>query len=254
VTFGSMAMVRAHAMQGLTRSALHLVPSLLVIALVSFGNPCVAQEVDAPSRSDESGSVFAPSGYLELIAPVHERIALRAYGFYIGDLKVPVAQFEVPVRTTKFLTITPSYMYYSVPASGLNKLSPQPGGFSDSYGEHQFRLDGTFTLSLRQFEISVRNMYVRRFRQTPLDDINRYRGRLMIAHPLAVQRNIWKPFAAYETYWDGGGGGWNKNRIWAGVTLPLMKQLWFQPSYLWEGNQGTKDVHYLMFGLIVSTK
>jgi hypothetical protein len=145
-------------------------------------------------------------------------------------------------------------MYYSAPASGLNKLAPEPGGFTDSYDEHQFRIGGTLTFSLRQFEISVRNMYVRRFRPAPAEDINRYRGRLMITHPLAVQRHIWEPFAAYETYYDGGGGGWSKNRVWTGVTLPLMKQVSFQPSYLWEIDDATKDVHYLMFGLIVSTR
>jgi hypothetical protein len=214
---------------------------------------CVAQEVDAPSGSG-SGSVVAPSAWLELIIPVHPRISLKPYGFYIGDLKVPVAQVDVSIRTTKFLTITPSYMYYSVPASGLNKLAPEPGGFSDSYGEHQFRLDGTVAFSLRKFEISVRNMYVRRFRPSPADDSNRYRGRLMIAHPLAVQGSTWKPFASYETYYDGGGGGWNKDRVWAGVTLPLMKQVLLQPSYMFEMSEGLKDVHYLLFGLIISTR
>ena len=164
-----------------------------MIGLASCGAPCVAQEVDAPGANTGSGSVFAPSGYLELIAPVHERVALRAYGFYIGDLKTPVAQFEVPIRATKFLTITPSYMYYSVPASGLNKLAPEPAGFTDSYGEHQFRIDGTVGFSLRKFQISVRNMYVRRFRPAQADDINRYRGRLMISHPLAVQATSGSP-------------------------------------------------------------
>ena len=238
-------------MQGFTR--LHLVSSFLVIGLVSRGAPCVAQEVDAPA-GDGSGSVFAPSGYLELIAPVQDRIDLNLYGFYIGELEVPVAQLDVPIRTTTFLTITPSYMYYSAPASGLNKLAPEPGGFTDSYDEHQFRIGGTLTFSLRQFEISVRNMYVRRFRPASAEDINRYRGRLMITHPLAVQHHIWEPFAAYETYYDGGGGGWSKDRLWAGVTLPLMKQVLFQPSFLWEIDDATKDVHYLMFGLIVSTR
>jgi hypothetical protein len=241
-------------MQGFTKFVLHLVPGCLVIGLVSRGGPCAAQEVDAPGASGGSGSVVAPSAYLELIIPVHPRITLKPYGFYIGDLKVPVGQVDVSIRATKFLTITPSYMYYSVPASGLNKLTPEPAGFTDSYHENQFRIDGTFSFSLRKFEISVRNMYVRRFRPTPLDDINRYRGRLMIAHPLAVQGRTWKPFASYETYYDGGGGGWNKDRIWAGVTLPLMKQVSIQPSYLWERSDGIKNIHYLLFGLIVSTK
>jgi hypothetical protein len=33
-----------------------------------------------------------------------------------------------------------------------------------------------------------------------------------------------------------------------------MKQVAVQPSYLWERSDGLKDVNYLLFGLIVSTK
>ena len=241
-------------MQGLTRFALHLVPGCLVIGLLSMGRPCVAQEVDVPGEHNGSGSVTAPSAWLELVVPVHPGITVKPYGFFIGDLKAPVGQLDVTFRATKFLTITPSYMYYSVPASGLNKLAPEPVGFSDSYHEHQFRIDGTVSFPVRKFEISVRNMYVRRFRPNAAGDLNRYRGRLLIAHPLKVRGSSWKPFASWETYYDGGGGGWNKDRIWAGVTLPLMKQVSFQPSYLWERSDGVKDINYLLFGLIVSTK
>ena len=241
-------------MRGFTKLALHLVPGLLVIGLASFGRPCVAQEVDAPDGRGGAGSVVAPSGWLEVIVPVHPRVTVKPYGFYIGDLKTPVAQVDVSIRATKFLTITPSYMYYSVPASGLNKLAPEPAGFSDSYSENQFRIDGTLGFSLRKFEISVRNMYVRRFRPGQAGDLNRYRGRLLIAHPLAVLGRSWKPFASYETYYDGGGGGWDKDRIWTGVALPLMNRVAFQPSYLWERSDGVKDVNYVLFGLIVSTK
>src|SRR5207245_5069987 len=91
---------------------------------------------------------------------------LKPYGFYIGNFKAPVTQLDVSIRATKFLTITPSYMHYSVPASGLNTLSPQPSRFTRSYEEHQFRIDGEFTFSIRKFEISDRNMYVRRFRRS----------------------------------------------------------------------------------------
>jgi Protein of unknown function (DUF2490) len=245
--------IRGEGMKGFPSFAAHLVPGLLVIGLASLGRPCVAQEVDAPSGSG-SGSVFAPSGYLEVNAPLQKQVALRFYGFYIGNLKAPVGQVDVPIRATKFLTITPSYMYYSVPATGLNKLAPEPAGFTDSYGEHQFRIDGTVGFALRKFQIAVRNMYVRRFLPAPREDINRYRGRVMISHPLAVQHHIWQPFAAYEATYDGGGAGWSKDRVWAGVTLPLTKQVSFQPSYLWEKSDGLKDVDYLMFGLIVNTK
>jgi hypothetical protein len=240
-------------MQRFTRRALQLGSAVLAISAIAFARPCLAQEVDAPSGSG-SGSVFAPSAWVELIAPVQERVALKLYGFYIGDLKTPVAQVDLPIRATKFLTITPSYMYYSVPASGLNDLAPDPAGFTNSYGEHQFRIDGTVALSVHHFDIAVRNMYVRRFRGAPAEDSDRYRGRILIAHALKVSGSSWKPFASYETYYDEGGGGWDKDRIWTGVTLPVVKQVAFQPSYLWERSDGLKDVNYLLFGLIVSTK
>ncbi len=181
-------------MRGLTRLARYLVPSALVVCVMSLGAPCAAQEnVDpptvpaAPDPGDGRGSLLAPSGWLVLSTPVQKQIDLKLYGFYIGRLDTPVAQVDVPIRTTKFLTVTPSYMYYAVPASGLNKLPPQPGGFTDSYDEHQFRIDGTVAFSVRKFEISGRNMYVRRFRPALADDTNRYRGEVAIAHPLTVR-------------------------------------------------------------------
>ena len=165
--------------------------SVLVACVVSLGAPCAAQEVDPPTpplmQVEGRGSVFAPSAWLVTDVPVQKQIDLKLYGFYIGELNTPVAQVDVPIRTTKFLTVTPSYMYYSVPASGLNKLPPQPGSFADSYKEHQFRIDGTVPFAIRKLEISARNMYVRRFRPSPAGDTNRYRGRIAIAYPLAIQ-------------------------------------------------------------------
>jgi Protein of unknown function (DUF2490) len=247
-------------MRELTRFARYFVPGALMVCLMALGAPCAAQEnADPPTVpvvpdvGDGRGSLFAPSTWLVLSTPVQKQIDLKLYGFYIGRLDTPVAQVDVPIRTTKFLTVTPSYMYYSVPASGLNKLPPQPGSFTDSYDEHQFRIDGTVAFAIRKFEISARNMYVRRFRPTPADDMNRYRGRIAIAHPLAVQGRILKPFASYETFYEQK-GGWNRERIWTGVTLPLNKHVLLQPSYMWETSEGSRAVDYLLFGLIVNTK
>ena len=247
-------------MRGLTRFARYLVPSALVVCLMSLGAPCAAQEnVDPPTVpvvpdvGDGRGALFAPSAWLVVSTPMQKQIDLKLYGFYIGRLDTPVAQVDVPIRTAKFLTVTPSYMYYSVPASGLNKLPPQPGGFTDSYDEHQFRIDGTVAFSVRKFDISGRNMYVRRFRPAPANDTNRYRGKIAIAHPLTVRGHVWKPFAAYETYYEQD-GGWNRVRVWTGVTLPLNKRVFFQPSYMWETSEGSRTVDYLLFGLIVNTR
>jgi hypothetical protein len=241
-----MAMLVETTMKKVTRFALRHVPSL-VMCLLSFGGLCVAQEVDVPTGRG-SGSVVAPTGWAEFIAPVQQRIDLKFYGFYIGELKAPSGQFDATFRATKFLSITPSYLYYSVPPSGLDELANRSRGFTHSLDEHQFRIDGTVMFSIHKFEISERNMYVRRFLSTNTE-INRYRNRIAIAYPLAVGGHIWKPFASYEAFYDQG-SGWTKNRAWTGVTVPIERHVSFQPSYMWESTNGIKDLHYLMFGLI----
>jgi hypothetical protein len=243
-------------MRGFTKFALQVVPTVLVLWLVFLGGRCIAQEVDVPTGHG-SGSVVAPTGWAELIAPVQQRIDLKFYGFYIGELKAPSGQFDATFRATKFLSITPSYLYYSVPPDGLNELANHSGGFTRTYEEHQFRIDGTVMFSIHKFEISERNMYVRRFLPTymyggkslPEKEINRYRNRIAVTYPLAVRGHIWKPFASYEAFYDQG-SGWTKNRAWTGVTVPIEKHVSFQPSYMWENTNGIKDVRYLMFGLI----
>ena len=162
-------------------------------------------------------------------------------------MKAPSAQVDATIRVTKFLSITPSYLYYSVPASGLNELANVSRGFTRNSEEHQFRIDGTVVFSFHKFEISERNMYVRRF--LPTSEINRYRNRIAVAHPLTVKAHTVKPFASYEAFYDQG-SGWTKNRAWTGVTVPIEKHVSFQPSYMWENTNGIKDVRYLMFGLI----
>ena len=247
-------------MRGLTTSVRYVVAGIFGIVLLSLAAPCTAQDVDTPSvpgapdTPDRRGSIFAPSTWVVVSAPVQQRVDVKLYAFYIGDLNAPVVQADVPIRVNKLLTITPSYMYYSVPPSGLIELSPQARGAIDSYDEQQFRIDGTLAFAVDKFEISARGMYVRRFRPGAADDINRYRGKVSIAHPITVGGSTWKPFAAYEAYDEPHGGGWNRDRIWSGVTVPVTRHVMFQPSYMWETSQGSPNVDYLLFGLILTTK
>src|SRR6202040_1571782 len=205
-----MAMSMEMIMRIFTRFGQYLAPGLLVACVVSLGTPCAAQEVDVPNGRG-SGSVVGPSGWVELITPVQQRVDLKLYGFYIGELKAPSAQVDATIGVTKFLSITPSYLYYSIPASGLNELANVSRGFAHTLEEQQFRIDGTVVFSFHKFEISERNMYVRRFLAT--SEINRYRNRIAVAHPLTVKNHIVKPFASYEAFHDQG-SGWTKNRVW----------------------------------------
>jgi hypothetical protein len=106
---------------------------------------------------------------------------------------------------------------------------------------------------VRGFELSQRNMYVRRFRPSVLGDVNRYRGRIGVARPISVEGHVVKPFASYETFHDDG-LSWDRDRIWSGVTLPVNKRVFIQPSYLWERSDGSRDINYVLVGLIVNTK
>jgi len=260
VTVAAIATSVEMIMRRFAKLARSLALSALAAGVISVAAPCAAQEADPPTSPDvgggpgsSRGSLFAPSAWLVLNTPVQKDLAFKAYGFYIGALQTPVVQLDLPIRTTKFLTITPSYMYYSVPASGLDKLPLQPGDFTDSYGEHQLRVDGTAGFAFGKLEISVRNMYVRRFRPTPANGINRYRGRVAVAYPLAVHGHPLKPFASYETFYERI-GGWNRTRLWSGVTVPVNKRLAVQPSYLWESSDGSRNIHYLLLGLSVNTR
>ena len=84
-------------MRTFTRFARYLVPSVLMVALVSLGAPCAAQEAEAPALDaarDGRGPVFVPGGFLGAVAPVHDRVSVNLYGFYYGEVDAPVAQVE----------------------------------------------------------------------------------------------------------------------------------------------------------------
>ncbi|MBV9083336.1 MAG: hypothetical protein JOZ62_11710, partial [Acidobacteriaceae bacterium] len=125
------------------RFAPYVIPIFYFACVVSLAMPCAAQEADVPANGRGSGSVFAPSGWVELIAPLQQRVDLKLYGFYIGEVKAPSTQVDATIRLTKFLSITPSYLFYSIPASGLNEVANVSRPFTRSANEHQFRIDAT---------------------------------------------------------------------------------------------------------------
>jgi hypothetical protein len=96
-------------------------------------------------------------------------------------------------------------------------------------------------------------MYVRRFLPAPADDIDRFRARFGVARPIHVRGRIYKPFASYEKYYERI-AGWNRQRLWSGITLQLTKNVFVQPSYLWETADRSRDINYLLVGLIIKIK
>ena len=246
-------------MRRLTTFARYLAPGVLVVCVMSAGAPCAAQEnADAPTlpaapgAGDGRGTLFAPSGWAVLSVPVQKQIDLKLYGFYIGDLEVP-GRTSGPADSAGEVPDGDSQLYGLLGSRKRAQRARAAAG-----GIHR-QLQGAPVPNRR--DRGVRRSQVRDLRSQHVcpavscsrDDTNRYRGRIAIAHPLAVRGRIWKPFASYETFYEQT-AGWNRERIWTGVTLPLNKRVFVQPSYMWETSEGSRSVDYLLVGLIVNTR
>ena len=72
------------------------------------------------------------AGFLEFTVPLHGHVAVNLYGFYISEIGSSIALLEIPVKAAKFLTITPSYLYMTAPANGLNLLPQEERGSHSS--------------------------------------------------------------------------------------------------------------------------
>lgn len=217
-----------------------------VFLALTFSAP--AQELEGSGKN--GGAIFSPTDYAEISTPLSDRVGLNAYGFYLGNVKAGIALLETPVRVSKHISFTSSYLYIKVPAAGLSLLTGEPE--STPYEEHQFRQAATFSATWNHFTFSVRNMYVRRF--TPTGDVNRYRNKIYVARQLSLGSYRCSPFIFDEVYHDFAPGGWlRRNWIVGGVDMPVNRYLTFQASYIRQDDEYLRSVNFLGAGLIVRT-
>lgn len=167
----------------------------IAMTLLSI-SACSGQEVEGSGKS--TGALFSPADYLQVCTPLTGRVGVNTYGFYVGNIRAGIALIEVPVTLQKHLSVTPSYLFVSVPPEGLSLLTNKPA--FQTYQEHQFRLAGAITTEFHKFILSNRNMYVRRF--TPSSDVNRYRSKFYIARRMSVASYHFTPFLFEEVYHD----------------------------------------------------
>ena len=191
------------------------------------------------------------------------RIDLKFYGFYIGELKAPSAQFDARYFFARqgFFRSLPSYHAFITRSlrTGLMNSRIIREDLLALLREHQFRVDGTVMFSVNKFEnlraqhvcserflpnLHLRGKVSSRKRDQPLSQSDR-RSRI----PCGWGATSGNPSRPTEAFYDQG-SGWTKNRAWTGVTVPIEKHVSFQPSYMWENTNGIKDLRYLMFGLI----
>lgn len=216
-----------------------------LLALVSVG---VAQEVEGNGKS--SGAIFSPADYLQIITPITTRITVSTYGFYLGNLRTSIALLEAPITVQKHFVVTPGYLFVNVPPVGLSLLTNNTT--SESYHENQVRFAGTVLTSWHGFILSDRNMYVRRF--TPTSEINRYRNKIYVGHPLSLGSYKVNPFVFEEVYHDFVPGKWlRRNWVVAAIDMPINRHLTFQPSYIRQDDQFLRSVNFLGLALIIRT-
>ena len=216
-----------------------------LVSLVSLG---VAQEVEGNGKS--SGAIFSPADYLQIITPVTSRVTVSTYGFYLGNVGASIALLEVPMTLQKHFVVTPGYLFVNVPPGGLSLLTNHTA--YQSYHENQFRFSGTVLTSWHGFTLSDRNMYVRRF--TPTSEINRYRNKIYVGHPLSLGSYKVTPFVFDEVYHDFVPGPWlRRNWVVAAIDMPINRNLTFQPSYIRQDDQYLRSVNFLGLALIIRT-
>ena len=219
-----------------------------LLFLLSIAGPGIGQEVEGNGKS--SGAIFSPADYLQIITPVTRRVTISTYGFYLGNLGASIALLEVPITLQKHFVVTPGYLFVNVPPGGLSLLTNQSA--NQSYHENQFRFAGTLLTSWHGFILSDRNMYVRRL--TPTSEINRYRNKIYVGHPLSLGSYKVNPFVFEEVYHDFVSGPWlRRNWVVAAIDMPINRYLTFQPSYIRQDDQYLRSVNFLGMALIIRT-
>ena len=220
----------------------------VLLCLLSLLRVAVAQEVEGNGKS--SGAIFSPADYIEITTPITTRLIVNTYGFYVGNLHTSIALLEVPTIVQKHLVVTPGYMFVNVPPVGLSLLANRTA--NQSYHENQVRFAATVQTAWHGFIFSDRNMYVRRF--TPTSEVNRYRNKIYVAHPLSFDSYKVNPFIFEEMYHDFVPGKWlRRNWFVAAVDMPINRHLTFQPSYIRQDDQVLRSVNFLGVALIIRT-
>ena len=220
----------------------------LLIGCLWFVSSCAGQEIEGVG---ESGSeIFSNATFLEVATPLTDRVQMNLYGFYLGNVEASIALAEVPIKVQKYITITPAYLWIGVPPRGLSLVQGVPA--SSSYRENQFRLSASFTAPFHRFIVSDRNMYADR--HTPRGQVNRYRNRLYVAHPISISNYKANVFVYDEVFHDFGPGKWlRRNWVAAGVDLPVNGHVTLEPLYLHHQDSLLRSVNFLALGVVVRT-
>ncbi len=142
------------------------------------------------------------------------------FGKNVSDLNEEQAGVGFNFTLNKYLSLSPAYRYGSA----------QPPGRPHAR-EHRFFLDFTARVPLTKgFVLSDRNRI--EFRRINGIESHRYRNKLQLERSFSIGDRKLTPYLSDEVFYDDRFHIWNRNRIYAGVRVPLNQHLSLDPYFL----------------------
>ena len=119
---------------------------------------------------------------------------------------------------------------------GLNYWHSHKEKNGQWYQEKKPHINLTFKWEMGKFKLNDRNRFENRYQQGK-DKVWRYRNRLTLTPPLKFTKYNIQPYLADEIFFDFEESELNRNRIYAGIKIKLLKNLSFDGYYLLESNK-----------------
>ncbi len=128
---------------------------------------------------------------------------------------------ELDFRVNKYVTLVGSALYRGDEAVENVK-----------HCETRLAAGATFSVMIEKFSIRDRNLFEHRVRNSR-NDINVYRNRLQISHPVTHNgKTIFSPFLSEEIFYDMSVHRINNNELFLGITRQLTKRTALDVAYI----------------------
>ena len=198
--------------------SLALIRSTCCVVLVCVGS-AMAQNQTTPPRNDTQ---VWPE--VQATMPLNNRIDLvingqLRVGRKVGDFVRERGGMGLLIKVHKYFTLSPSYLH----------IATQPTPHRKAF-ENRLGLAATLQFPLGRFTLTDRNLFERRLREPT--DSSRYRNRLQIARPLKLGGLELTAYLADEVSYDWTLKGWTRNRLAAGATRRLNRNLTLDLYYM----------------------
>ncbi|HUE80861.1 MAG TPA: DUF2490 domain-containing protein [Pyrinomonadaceae bacterium] len=194
----------------LTQS-LALISSILCVVLACVASALAQNQTILPEDDTqvwpEVQATMALNNRVDLVINGQLRI-----GRNVSDFVDERGGMGLVIKVHKYFSLSPSYLH----------IATQPTPHRKAF-ENRLSLAATLQFPLGCFTLTDRNLFERRLREPA--NSTRYRNRLQIAHPLGLGGLELTAYLADEVSYDWSVKGWTRNRLAAGATRRLNRNL-----------------------------